>query len=231
MRLLLLNTCGADGSVAIADTELAKPLMVLTRMPGRAASEMLVAAVREAMAKVGWRIKDVSAIVVITGPGSFTGVRVGLSAAKGFAEATGAPLIAVSRLAMLAASAPLAGAARLGLGGGKVCALLDAGRDEFYCGVYEHGVQVSEALLSKADAVAEAQLADAVIVCEHAVEKAISEWVVPMMVPEPSAADALPFAKRRFEDGTFDDPVRVDANYLRRTDVEIFSSPPKRRAS
>jgi tRNA threonylcarbamoyladenosine biosynthesis protein TsaB len=48
-------------------------------------------------------VRELAAVVVVHGPGSFTGVRVGLSAAKGLSEAGGVPLVAVSRLALLAA--------------------------------------------------------------------------------------------------------------------------------
>src|SRR5271155_2131223 len=126
MRILLLNTAGGEGSVALADTE-ASPAIVATEvLPGRTSSERLVPSVRRLMEARGWRLSGLAAVVVVHGPGSFTGVRVGLSAAKGLSEAGGAPLIAVSRLALLAARG----------GDGTVHAVLDAGRGEFYYGEY-----------------------------------------------------------------------------------------------
>ena len=103
MRFLLIDTCGSEGSVALADTELAEAVVAAEVLPGRTASERLVPAVRRVMEARGWRLRDLTAVVVVHGPGSFTGVRVGLSAAKGLSEAGGVPLIAVSRLALLAA--------------------------------------------------------------------------------------------------------------------------------
>jgi tRNA threonylcarbamoyladenosine biosynthesis protein TsaB len=50
-----------------------------------------------------------------------------------------------------------------------------------------------------------------------------------LMVAEPSAADALPFAMRRLAAKSFDDPAKLDANYLRRTDAEIFAKPATQR--
>ncbi len=217
MKFLLLNTCGAEGSLALADTGFAEPVVTLARMPGRTASERLVAVLRETMADAGWKLRDVAAIAVVTGPGSFTGVRVGLSVAKGLSEAGGVPIIAVSRLAMLAA------------GAGKVCSLLDAGRGEFYCGLYGDGVESREALLPLEDAFAAATEADAAVVCEESVAAAFAGVARLRVIGDPTAAEALPFALRRFEAGSFDDPETLDANYLRRTDAEIFA--PKTAAS
>src|SRR3981081_4817959 len=103
MRILLIQTAGGGGSVALAATEAGQAIVATEVLPGRTSSERLVPAVRRLMEGVGWRLSELAAVVVMHGPGSFTGVRVGLSAAKGLSEAGGVPLIAVSRLALLAA--------------------------------------------------------------------------------------------------------------------------------
>jgi tRNA threonylcarbamoyladenosine biosynthesis protein TsaB len=167
------------------------------------------------MTAAGWKPSELATIVVVHGPGSFTGVRVGLSAAKGLSEASGAGLIAVSRLALLAAAGDVAG---------QVCAVLDAGRGEFYCGVYAGRRCESEALLSRDEVVAAAAEVDAAVVCEAEVAKEL-ESLMPRVVAEPVAGDALPFAMERIAAGEFDDTATVDANYLRRTDAEIFAKP------
>lgn len=215
MKLLLLNTCGSEGSFALAETSLVGSVKLVT-MPGRSASEMLVRLLRETMADLGWKSAELGAIAVVTGPGSFTGVRVGLSVAKGLCEASGAPLIAVSRLELLAAAAAP--------GSSSVCALLDAGRGEFYCGRYQAGEPLGEALLSKDEALAACAHADKVMVCEDAIEVALADSLPITRVTEPSAADAMTISLRRLEQGDFVDAATIDANYLRRTDAEIFAS-------
>jgi tRNA threonylcarbamoyladenosine biosynthesis protein TsaB len=227
MKVLLLHTCGAEGSAALADSLREEPVVGMAMMPGRTASERLVAVVRELMEEAGWRLPELGAVVVVSGPGSFTGVRVGLSAAKGLSEALGTPVVAVSRLALLAAAARP--------GEGEVCAVLDAGRGEFYCGQYRRsgegaGECVAERLLGLEDAVALARKAGpgAVVACEAKVAEvfgAVTPRVGIDLVGEPTAADALGIAWERIEQGVFDDPVRLDANYLRRTDAEIFAKP------
>jgi tRNA threonylcarbamoyladenosine biosynthesis protein TsaB len=202
-----------EGSVALADTELAEAVVGQEMLPGRSSSERLVPAVRGLLEARGWRLGELAAIVVVHGPGSFTGVRVGLSAAKGLSEASGVPLIALSRLALLAACA--------GLGDATVYAVLDAGRGEFYLGEYVGRRCVREALSSREDLVA-AVAGGAVVVCEAKVAEALAE-AHPRLVGEPSAEDALPFALERIAAGEFDDGAVVDANYLRRTDLEIFA--------
>jgi tRNA threonylcarbamoyladenosine biosynthesis protein TsaB len=213
MRILLLNTAGGEGSVALADTEREQPIVAMEILPGRTSSERLVPAVRRLMEESGLQLSELAAVVVVHGPGSFTGVRVGLSAAKGLSEAGSVPLIAVSRLALLAA----------GDGETTVHAVLDAGRGEFYYGEYVGQRCVREALLGEADVVA--AIGDGtVVVCEAKVAEALV-GLHPRVAAEPSAADALPFAVERIAAGDFDDTAVVDANYLRRTDGEIFAKP------
>jgi len=213
MRLLLIDTCGSEGTVALAEAE---RVVASETLPGRSASERLVPVVRGMMSAAGWRLGELAAIVVVHGPGSFTGVRVGLSAAKGLSEAGGVGLIAVSRLALLAAAA--------GDVAGEVCAVLDAGRGDFYCGVYAGRRCVRETLLTGDEVAVAARSASAVVVCEERVAEALRPFA-PRLVREPRAEDAMPFAVERVRGGGFDDAATLDANYLRRTDAEIFAKP------
>jgi tRNA threonylcarbamoyladenosine biosynthesis protein TsaB len=221
MRILLINTAGGEGSVALADTEFTSAIVATEVLPGRSSSERLMPAVRRLMEARGWRLSELAAVVVVHGPGSFTGVRVGLSAAKGLSEAGGVGLIAVSRLALLAAC--------VDGGGGPVHALLDAGRGEFYYGEYVGRRGFREALMSGEDVLA-AAVSGVVVVCEAKVAEALVE-LGPLVVDEPSAGDALPFALERIGAGDFDDAATLDANYLRRTDAEIFAKPAVKRAA
>jgi tRNA threonylcarbamoyladenosine biosynthesis protein TsaB len=214
MNVLLLHTCGAEGSAALADTRLAEAIVAQAGMPGRTASERLVAVVRELLQGAGWVPRDLGAVVVVSGPGSFTGVRVGLSAAKGLCEALQLPLVGVSRLALL----------ELQTDPEEVCAVLDAGRGEFYCGHYRGGECVAEVLLGREEMLQLAGEAGAAVGCEDRVAEAFAGSEIPFArVQEPMAAEALLVARERLVTGSFDDPMELDANYLRRTDAEIFA--------
>jgi len=215
MRFLMIHTAGAEGSVALGDADAAHPIVATEVLPGRTSSERLVPAVRRLMVASGWKLSELAAVVVVHGPGSFTGVRVGVSAAKGLSEAGGVPLIAVSRLALLAGS--------VGDDVETVHAVLDAGRGEFYYGEYVGRRCVREVLMSTQDVIV-AVSGGLVVVCEAKVAESLAE-LRPRVVEEPSAGDALPFAMERFASGEFDDAARLDANYLRRTDAEIFAKP------
>jgi tRNA threonylcarbamoyladenosine biosynthesis protein TsaB len=215
MRILLIHTAGGEGSVALADTEASQAIVASEMLPGRTSSERLVPAVRRLMEGLGWRLGELTAVVVVHGPGSFTGVRVGLSAAKGLSEAGGVGLIAVSRLALLAAS--------IDVERGPVHAVLDAGRGEFYYGEYVGRLCLREALMGGED-VRTAVAGGVVVACEAKVAGGLGGLgVEAQLVEEPSAGDALALALRRIEAGDFDDATTLDANYMRRTDMEIFA--------
>jgi tRNA threonylcarbamoyladenosine biosynthesis protein TsaB len=213
-RLLLIDTCGGEGSVALAEGEDAMRTVASDVLPGRSASERLIPSIRQMMEAEGWTLKDLTAIGVVQGPGSFTGVRVGLSAAKGLSEAGKVPLVAISRLALLAAAAEEPEE--------KVCAVLDAGRGEFYCGVYQGWRRMSESLLTAEETARAADGATALVVCETRAAEALDR-LSPRLVREPMAEDAIPFVVERIMRGQFEDAATLDANYLRRTDLEIFA--------
>lgn len=210
MLVLGIDTCGPHGSVALA--RLSRDVLETLaekELAGKTYSARLVGAVRELLAKHGADVRDVGAIVVTSGPGSFTGIRVGLSTAKGLAEANETPLLAVSRLAVLAHVA------------GTQAAALDASRGEFYLG--EFGGRKRESLVARARFDEEAQrLGDELAVCEAAV---LGLALNARSVPPPGAAQAIEFALPRLRTRHFDDPATLDGDYLRRSDAEIFAKP------
>ena len=196
-RSLLINTSGSEGVVAVAE---GGRVLAVETLPGRGTSESLVPAVRRLMGE--WRVSELAAVGVVVGPGSFTGTRVGLSAAKGLCEAGGVGMMAMSRLALVAGKDGLA--------------LLDAGRGEYYCGVYRDGVRVSEELVAGA-AAAEFVAAGVAVTCEARVAEALGV----RLVREPGAEEMLAMVERRVRTGEWSDVATTDANYLRRTDAEL----------
>lgn len=115
----------ADGSVGEARDDVA---------PGERPrhTQRLLALASELLGEAGLEFADLERIVVGIGPGTFTGLRIGIATARGLALATGAPLVGVCTLRVLGA----------GGGPGPVLALIDAGRGEVFAGGYEDGREI-----------------------------------------------------------------------------------------
>lgn len=216
MRLLAIDTAGTTGSVALGELD-SRGVQTLGHvdLAARTFAVRLIPAISTLLAERNIALADVDCIAVVHGPGSFTGMRISLSAVKGLAEATGKPVIALSRLAVMASMLPQAEA---------VHAVLDAGRDEFYLGHYlDGGWQCVQESLETADTLRE-HLADgaACVVAEDGVFAAISAQA-PTTLVRPSAVDTFPLALRHWQQQQFADVSTLDANYLRRSDVELFA--------
>jgi tRNA threonylcarbamoyladenosine biosynthesis protein TsaB len=221
MLLLAIDTCGPSGSVALGrQTENSLEILGQIELEGRSYSSTLVAAVGELLASSGIELSHLAAIVAVNGPGSFTGVRVGLSAVKGLAEPARIPVVAVSRLEVLAAKA--------GLG----LSALDAHRHELFLRLGGSGLEARELLagvqelaaLNPASAPAGAPIA----VCDDTAATLLaSAWptVKLLRTPAPTAADALKLCAPRVVAGKFVDLALLDGHYLRRSDAEIFGEP------
>lgn len=121
MKVLAIETAtGTAGAAVIVGGE----VQAEETRTARDHAELLSSLVETALARAGVRVRDVDAVAVSCGPGSFTGLRIGLSFAKGLALATGAALIGVPTLEALAASS--------GIDSGWVVPILDARRGEVY---------------------------------------------------------------------------------------------------
>ena len=220
--LLGLNTCGNTASVALGVPGGQQIRIVAqAELAVRTNSARLIPEIAAMLESRHATLADIEAIVVVNGPGSFTGIRVGLSTAKGLAEGGGIPLIAVSRLAFLAAASGLP----------HVLAAVDAGRGEYYVGEYRDGDKLGERLLTAEETIETARQPGAgVMVCEETAAPGTSTACAalalcgPFYVQPPDAAEALRFALARFRAGEFDDAGTVGANYLRRSDAEVIRS-------
>lgn len=130
MKLLAIDCsaslCAACVYDAPTNTLLGRHVLDL----GKGHAEHLMAVIDKALAEAGLAYADLGAIVVSTGPGSFTGIRVGVSAARGLALALKIPAIGVTTLEALAAEAAAA------FPGRAVLAVLDGGRGEIHAALF-----------------------------------------------------------------------------------------------
>lgn len=140
MRLVAMDTATAVCAVAL--TEDGRPVVEYNPVLVRTHSQRLVPLLDQALAEAGWSRTSLDGVAVGAGPGSFTGVRIGMSTAKAMAFALDRPLAAVSTLEATALSPLLppakADAATEGRPavGERVCPLLDARRGEVYTALY-----------------------------------------------------------------------------------------------
>ncbi len=126
MIVLALDTAGVDCAAAIYDSGRNTVLGEASDMIGKGHAEHLMGIVDRALDRAGVTLSDVDRLAVTVGPGSFTGIRVGVAAARGFALSLGIPAVGISTLEVMAA------AQRAKTPGRAVLAAMDAKRDEIY---------------------------------------------------------------------------------------------------
>ncbi len=225
--LLTIQTAVPAGSLALSDGErlLAEINLDIRKNP----TEWLLDAVDDLLAKSELQRSDLDAIGIVRGPGSFTGLRVGLATAKGLALATGCPLLGVSSLQTLAMQIPFS---RL-----PVCAMLDARKKEVYAALYswESGRMqaVSDERVLRPDALLEGIAEDTLFVGSGA--SLYRTLIVrqlggrahfpPSMLNLPRAGAAACLAVLEWEAGRLFSPEELTPTYLRASDAEINWNP------
>jgi len=228
--LLAVDTSGKNGSVALCrmrpgQTEIY--VVEIIPLSGGAFSAELVPQIAALLKRHGYTKSALDAFAVSTGPGSFTGLRVGLAAIKALAEALQKPIVAISVLAALAWSSA---ASRT-----HVLTALDAGRGDLYVGDYEINSLVpklvymhSERLLSREELISAAN-GKTVITSEKLIAETLQlAGIRAELVDYPNSTVIARMGWDLLRRGETVRPEELEANYIRRSDAEIFSKPPQR---
>jgi tRNA threonylcarbamoyladenosine biosynthesis protein TsaB len=221
MRTIAIDTSLAAGSVAACDG----PARATRGLgPAGEHARLVAAAIAEVAAELGWTPADAELVTVVKGPGSFTGLRVGVATAKAIAWAGGARLLGVSGFEVVAAETARV-MARDGAGSRMPLAIAyDAGRGEVFAAVgeplAEGGWRVGPGALAAADHWIEslprgcfvtgpalATLAERVTAAGHR--------LAPMEAWHPSALAAAALAIPRAAAGQADSPAALVPEYLR----------------
>ena len=223
MILLAIDTSGPQGSIALArapederaSSELA--ILDLISLEGGTFSAQLVPQIAGLLARHGLHKEDIDAFAAASGPGSFTGLRVGLAVIKALAEILGKPVAAVSRLEAVARAAGVRG---------TVLAALDAGRGEAYVGVYdinEVAQMGAERLLTNAELFREAE-GHLTVTSDLKLAEAAREAGLQVKQIEAPRSDAIArLGWEKIGKGETISPEDLEANYIRRSDAEIFA--------
>jgi len=219
MILLVTDTSGRNGTVALARAGNSDQIDVLEVVPlaGGMFSAQLVPQIAALLQRHGLSKTDLDAFVVVTGPGSFTGLRVGLAAIKALAEILQKPIAAVSLLELIAVASRSQG---------RVVAVLDGGRGEVFFGAYEIAGDLVQALreelLSKAEFLSAAQ-GSAVATSDATLAAAARDAGLSVVALEPLSAGMIAsFGWKKLQAGVIVSPELLEANYMRRSDAEIF---------
>jgi len=224
MLLLVTDTSGKQGFVGLVrvdeGSEEAVQLVESTPLGGGTFSAQLVPQVAGLLAKHGFEKSSIDAFIVVSGPGSFTGLRVGLAAIKALAEILGKPILAVSLLEAIAV-----GSGREG----KILSAIDAGRGEVYAGEYEidgrSSRAVSERLLTREEFRGKARGANVATSSQAWAQAAQEAGAAVSLNQPPDAATIARLGLQKLQAGGTITPEQLEANYIRRSDAEIFSKP------
>ena len=196
--ILSIDTTSEYGSIALTEANVVIEEVALHEPEGF--GHALFGHIEQLLERNGTTVHQMECFAAASGPGSFTGVRVGLAAAKGLAEATGKRVVAVSNLRALASF----GSAALR------AVVIDARRGEVYAAVYNQDLEIV--------------IPEVVIALDRwlAALPEGCETISSMEKTRALAAAIGHIAWDEFTLGRASDPAEIDANYVRRSDAELF---------
>ncbi len=229
MNILAIDTSGVTASVALLQDETVLTEIFLNL--GRNHSEILLPSIDHLLIVTGLELREIDVFACTVGPGSFTGIRIGVSTVKGLALAVDRPIVGLSALEVLAINAT--GFQK------KICPMIDARREQVYAGLYadngsESLVNILPERLAKADDILESITGDAVfigtgavkyrdIICRKLGGRA---YFVVDHLHQVHASAVGGLASRKVLAGEMIDAVKLIPLYLRRSEAEEkFISP------
>src|SRR3954471_24768672 len=211
MLILSIDTSGKNGSVALGRGNAEKFQLIATNpVEGGTFSAQLIPQIARLLSENNLEKSDIDAFAAATGPGSFTGLRIGLTAVKGLAEILQKPIAAVSLLEACVLKSGIK------YDDAKVFAALDAQRNEVYLGEYMlnkgHASRIDELLVSREEFVQQVQGKVAVTPDEELVKIARSAAVV--RIERPTSADIARIGLQKIARGETVSVEELDANYI-----------------
>lgn len=224
MKILSIETSTMLGGVAVVDEQ--KGLIAETRLNVRTThSERLMTAIAYSLGQSDLKMEDIDAFAVAEGPGSFTGLRIGLSTAKGLSYSTGRPLVTVPTLEAFAWNFPFSMY--------PVCLMLDARKNQVYAAVFSWVNGAPERTIGdisiKPDELLQ-QLSGTVLFAgegaslyREMILEIMKERAVfapsPHMVPSPANVAFIALEKARR--GDFTDAAAAAPVYIRKSEAEV----------
>jgi tRNA threonylcarbamoyladenosine biosynthesis protein TsaB len=240
MLILAIDTSGQSGGITLAEANAGSFRVIESAaIAGGTFSAQLIPTLATLLSKHGYGVKDLGGFAAASGPGSFTGLRVGLSAIKGLAETLHKPIATVSVLEALASLANR---------DGKIAAAMDAGRKEVFLGIYQKNAAASaeksgpqsgphsdhillvqrEELLTQQDflAMLSTKRPTVIITSDAGIaELAAASHSSVVVVTAPGSEVVARIGAGKLLAGETVSVEALDANYLRRSDAEIFFNP------
>jgi tRNA threonylcarbamoyladenosine biosynthesis protein TsaB len=221
MLILAVDTSGKNGSLALARfNEGAEQILQLVPIEGGTFSAQLIPQITALLETCGLSKQDIDGFAVVSGPGSFTGLRVGLAVIKGLAEVLQKPIAAVSLLEAIAR-----GEAQMD---GRVIAALDAGRGEVYVGRFEfqgNSLRSAQEEVRTLASVAEEVDGYRIVTPDSKLADAFTRANLKIRVSAQPRADVV--ARLGYEQmrlGNTLSPESLDASYIRSSGAEMKKS-------
>jgi tRNA threonylcarbamoyladenosine biosynthesis protein TsaB len=222
MLLLAIDTSGKQGSIAL--TRAGEPsadggdfeVIEIAPLTGGTFSAQLIPQIADLLSRNGFMKTAIAALAVGSGPGSFTGLRIGLAAVKALAEVLSKPIAAVSLLEVCVSASGAQG---------PVMAVLDAGRGDVYVGEYQvpaSGQARREHMLTRAEFLSHASGWTVVTPDSTLAEAASAAGLSVISLAPISAADVARLGWRKLQSGETVTPEQLEANYIRRTEAEML---------
>ena len=209
MLLLAVDTSGRQGGVTLARGAGDRvEIIESASIQGGTFSAELIPQISDVLRRHQFTPLHLQGLVAVTGPGSFTGLRVGLTAVKGLAEVLGIPIAAVTSLELLLSESA---------DGREVMAVLDAGRGEVYAAVRN---ETRQELLSLNEAIALAKSRNLQVLATE--PNITANFDLGRLVTYCSTEVAARIGYSKLLAGETVDVLALDANYIRRSEAEYM---------
>lgn len=220
MNILGIETATSNCSIAIASED--KMLGEFSCNVGMIHSSKLLPMIERLLLQLNFSIQDIGAIAVSKGPGSFTGLRVGMSLAKGLAFALNIPIIGIPTLEALAYQCLPTNL--------TICSMLDAKKKEIYTALYKWNKELIKITEEKAVSIDEIKdlvkentlyIGDAINIFLEKIGHSRNIQIAPFDRCFPRASSVAILGLTKLKEGIADNIDELKPLYIRRPDAEI----------